>query len=120
MKYKNIHSAIHNFGYSFTSGMNYVDGEHVIYELANIHAKGIDIEVNWLSGSFSPVNFITPRIQKSIGYWRDSLEKHLESQNVNLTKLTELKFCWPANSRKFMAAVDDRSKEYKIYVNESK
>jgi len=32
MKYKNIYSAIHNFGHSFTSLMNYVDGDYVIDE----------------------------------------------------------------------------------------
>jgi len=33
MKYKNIDSALHNFGHSFMSGMNYVDDDHVMYEV---------------------------------------------------------------------------------------
>lgn len=46
MKYKHIYSAIHNFGHSFTSLMNYVDDDYVIDELDKIHAEGHDIEVD--------------------------------------------------------------------------
>ena len=92
LKYKHIHSAIHNFGHSFTSLINYVDNDYVIDELTKIHTQGNDIEVDWLTGSFTPENLTTPRIQKSIGYWRDSLEKHLASQKVDLPALSQLKF----------------------------
>ena len=100
--------------------MNYVDGEYVMDELAEIHAQGQDIEVDWLSGSFAPAERATPRIEKSIGYWRDSLAKHLQSHNVDPKAIVELKFRWPARQRKCMIAVDDRGKEHKMYVNESK
>jgi len=120
MKYKHIYSAIHNFGHSFTSLMNYVDDDYVIDELDKIHAEGHDIEVDWLTGQFKPATLITPRIQKSIGYWRDSLKKHMASQSVELSALSYLKFHWPARERKYMQAFDDRGKEYKIYVNETK
>lgn len=120
MKYKHIHSAIHNFGHSFTSLMNCVDGDYVIDELGKIRSKGNDIEVDWLTGAFSPKDMTTQRIQKSIGYWRDGLKKHMIAQNVDLNAITDLKFRWPVNQRKYMLAFDDRGKEYKIYVNESK
>ncbi|MBV1884195.1 MAG: hypothetical protein KUG82_21320 [Pseudomonadales bacterium] len=120
MKYKNIYSAIHNFGASFTSLMNYVDGDYTLDELDDIHRKGNDIEVNWLTRTFEPANMATPRIKKSIGYWADSLEKHLCSHNVEIEKLTSLYFKWPVRQRKYMIATDDRGKEYKIYVNETK
>jgi len=120
MKYKNIYSAIHNFGHSFTSLMNYVDSDYVIDELSNIHSKGFDIEVDWLSRRFSPAQMASPRIKKSIGYWGDSLKKHLLSHNVELEKLTSIKFVWPSEQRRYMFATDDRGKEYKIYVNEIK
>lgn len=120
MKYKNIYSAIHNFGRSFTSSMNYVDGEYVMDELAKMHTQDIDIEVDWQTGVFSPATLVTPRVQKSIGYWKNGLKKQLVSQNVELEALTELKFRWPAGERKHMLALDDRGKEYKIFVNESK
>jgi len=120
MKYKNIYSAIHNFGHSFTSLMNYVDSDYVIDELANIHRKGYDIEVDWVARKFEPETMASDRIKRSIGYWGDSLKKHMSSHNVDLDKLESLKFVWPAGQRKFMQAIDDRGKEYKIYVNEIK
>ena len=120
MKYKNIYSAIHNFGHSFTSLMNYVDSDYVIDELANIHRNGYDIEVDWKTRTFTPDTMASDRVKKSIGYWGDSLNKHLASHNVELEKLESLKFVWPAGQRKYMLAFDDRGKEYKIYVNEGK
>lgn len=90
MKYKHIYSAIHNFGHSFTSLMNYVDDDYVIDELDKIHTEGNDIEVDWLTGQFKPVTLVTPRIQKSIGYWRDSLKKHMASQNVSVSTCRRL------------------------------
>jgi hypothetical protein len=120
VKYKHIAGAIHNFGHSFTSLMNYVDDEYVMDELAKIHAQGHDIEVDWLSGSFTPAARVTPRIEKSIGYWRNGLVEHLQSHNVDPTSIVDLKFRWPARQRKYMIAVDDRGKEHKMYVNESK
>jgi hypothetical protein len=120
MKYKNIYSAIHNFGASFTSLMNYINDGYVIDELMRIHEQQIDIEIDWLDGRFTPESMATARIEASVECWRSGLEKHLASQNVDLTAICILKFCWPARGRKFMVAVDDRGKEYKIYVNESK
>ncbi|NWO06677.1 MAG: hypothetical protein HLX50_13595 [Alteromonadaceae bacterium] len=120
MKYKNIYSAIHNFGCSFTSLMNYIDGDYTIDELCEIHRQGYDIEVDWLARKFEPSKMATPRIKKSIGYWGDSLKGLMESQNVELDKILSLHFVWPADHRKFMIATDDRGKEYKIYVNETK
>jgi hypothetical protein len=120
MKYKNIYSAIHNFGHSFTSLMNYVDGDYVIDELQKIHAAGHDIYVDWLTGHFEPRIMETLRIKKSIGYWKDSLDKHLLSQNVEVKRLSQIRFFWPAGGRKYIEAIDDRGKTYKIYVNETK
>jgi len=120
VKYKHINAAIHNFGHSFTSLMNYVDGDYVMDELSNIHSKGYDIEVDWLTGGFKPETLASPRIIKSIGYWRDNLTQHLTRHNIDPAALTELKFVWPARQRKHMVALDDRGKSYRMYVNESK
>ena len=100
--------------------MNYVDGDYVMDELIKIHAENIDIEVDWLSGYFSPSEMGTPRVLKSVGYWKEHLEKHLASQNVDVNAISELKFRWPAHHRKYMLALDDRGKEYRIFVSESK
>ena len=65
VKYKNIRSAIHNFGHSFVSLMNYVDGVYVIDELFDIRKRGHDIEIDWLKNTFTPGSGATETIKKS-------------------------------------------------------
>lgn len=120
MKYKNISSAIHNLGASFTSLMNYIRDGYVIDDLTSIHNQQLDIEVDWLSGAFAPASMETERIRASIECYRPSLEQLFARQHVDLASITQLQFHWPAGERKYMAATDDRGKAYKIYVNESK
>ncbi len=120
MKYKNIYSAIHNFGHSFLSLMNYVDGDYVIDELSNIISKGYDIEIDWLNNAFMPKPEATPRIIKSMDYYFANLKKHLQSQNVDVNRIKAMKLYCPAKGRKYMWAKDDRGKEYKIHVSEIK
>lgn len=119
MKYKNIKSAIHNFGHSFISDENYVDDDYVFYELAAIHSQGHEIVINWLNGKFEPNHLCTDRIKKSIRYWADGLSRHLENQNVDLNLLNSLEFIWPADSAHFMIAIDDRGIEHKKEVKYS-
>lgn len=119
MKYKNIKSAIHNFGHSFVSLMNYVDEYYVIDEIGEIHRQGYDIEINWLTREFRPAQLESERIKKSIGYWADSLKKHCSSHNVNLDSLSSLVLVWPAGQSKYMQAIDDKGTEHKIYINEA-
>jgi len=113
MKYKNIKSAIHNFGHSFASYENYVDDDFVLYELRNIHRKGYDISINWLTGDFEPSQLCSERIKKSIGYWINSLDEHLQKQNVSLGSLQSLDFKWPAKQGHFIVAIDDRGIEHR-------
>ncbi len=120
MKYKNIHSAIHNLGHSFLSLMNYVDGKYVIDELVHIRSKGVDIVIDWLNNIFIPGEELTPRIKKSMTYYSENLEKSMHSQSVDLNRIKVLKLHWPCNGRKYMWAKDDRGKEYKIYISEIK
>ena len=120
MKYKNINSAIHNFGHSFFSLMNYIDDGYIIDELVEIHSKGYDIKINWFTLEFQPIELATDRIKKSIDYWKDNLEYNLSAQNVELKRLTSLYFIWNANeNKKYMIATDDRKKEYKVYVKDT-
>ena len=87
VKYKNIRSAIHNFGHSFMSDMNYVNDDFVRNELTKIHRKGEDIRIDWISGSFEPENLKSPRIAKSIAYWQNGIPKHFELLNVDSRRL---------------------------------
>ena len=112
MKYKNIKSAIHNFGYSFISDENYVDDEYVFHELACIHSQGHDITINWLNRKFDPAHLCTDRIKKSIEYWANGLERLLNSQNVDVEVLIRLEFVWPSNDAHYMKALDDRGVEH--------
>ena len=116
MKYKNIYSAIHNFGHSFLSLMNYVDGDYVIDEMVNIHSKGHDIEIDWLNNTFIPEEETTPRIKKSMDLYLADLKRHMQSENVDVNRIKAMKLFWPARGEKYMWARDDRGKEYKIYV----
>jgi hypothetical protein len=120
VKYKNIYSAMHNLGHSFLSLMNYVDGEYVIDELADIRSRGFDIEIDWLNNTFIPEGELTPRIDKAIAYYSEDLINHLQSQDVDLNCIKVLKLHWPAKGKKYMWAEDDRGKEYKIFVSEIK
>jgi len=120
MKYKNIYSAIHNFGHSFLSLMNFVDGKYVIDELQNIISKGYDIEINWLNNTFTPEEEATPRIKNSMDYYFANINSHLKSQHVDVDRIKAMKLHWPAKGRKYMWAKDDRDKEYTIYVSELK
>lgn len=119
MKYKNINSAIHNFGHSFVSDMNYIDDDFIINELKKIHRKEFDITIDWLTGDFQPEKEVTERLIRSIAYWRDGLEKHLHQQNVDLAALRKLKYCWLVGSNHYMEAEDDRGKSYEVEITKT-
>lgn len=116
MKYENINSAIHNFGRNFLSLMNCVDGVYVIEEIFDIRKKGYDIEIDWLTGRFTPESEATGPIRQSMADWRADLERHLASQDVNIDKVRGLKLVFPARGLCFMWAVDDRGREHRIYI----
>ena len=100
--------------------MNYVDGGYVIDELTTIISKGCDIEVDWLSNTFTPKQEATPRIMKSMDEYSARLERHLQSEHVDVNRIKALKLYFPTRGRKYMWAKDDRGEEYKIYVSEVK
>ena len=118
MKYKNIYSALHNFGDSFFSLMNYFDGIYISDLLTDIRLKGIDIEIDWLSKEFKPPQELTDLIKKSIDYYHSKLKDHLNSQDVEIDYISEIKMFIPSRGRKYMWAKDDRGKEYKIHFSE--
>jgi hypothetical protein len=120
MKYKNIPAAIHNFGHSFLSLMNYVNGNYVIDDIDDIISKGYDIKIDWLNNTFHPQQQLTSRLSKSIKYYSSHLKKHLQSHSVEIEHIVEINLYYPANGRKYMWAVDDRGKEYRIYISELK
>jgi hypothetical protein len=113
MKYKNIKSAIHNFGHSFASYENYIDSDFVLYELNAIHRKGHEIRIDWKTGDFQPYQFLSPRIRKSVSFWMVSLEEHFQRQNVDPNLLQTFEFVWPVKQGHYVVALDDRGVEHR-------
>lgn len=112
MKYKNIPSAIHNFGHSFLSYENYVDSDFVIDELNKISGKDYDIKIDWKTKEFQPKTMISDRITKSIGYWYNNINEHFKSQNVEFDCLKSFELIWENGKRPKVIATDDRGKFY--------
>ncbi|MCX7552238.1 hypothetical protein [Xanthomarina sp. F2636L] len=110
MKYKNIPSAIHNFGHSYISYENYVDSGFVIEDLNKINQKNYDIKIDWKTKEFSPKNMITNRISLSIGFWYDKIYKHFSSQNVEYDSLKSFYLIWNNGEKPKVVATDDRGK----------
>nr|WP_192928757.1 hypothetical protein [Photobacterium alginatilyticum] len=113
---------IHNFTHSFVGGCNYVDDAFIfedLFKLARLK-KGEVVTVTWHPVKTEELFKLTPRVRKSIGYYRDWFPKHAASHGVSLEHLAEYR------TEVFMAknhqiyvravAVDDRGKEYSCYV----
>ncbi|MFD1064125.1 hypothetical protein ACFQ1Q_12780 [Winogradskyella litorisediminis] len=112
MKYKNIPSAIHNFGHSFLSYENYVDSDYVIYKLNKISRKNHDIKIDWKTKEFQPKILLSKRITKSIKFWHDNIKKHFSSQNVEFDCLETFELIWNIGERPKVVAIDNREKMY--------
>lgn len=119
MKYKNIPSAIHNFGHSFLSYENYVDSDFVIYELNKINGKKYDIKINWKTKEFQPKSMISDRITKSIGFWHDNINEHFRSQDVEFDCLKSFHLIWNNNENPKVIATDDRGKLYEKEITKT-
>lgn len=123
MKYKNIDSAIHNFGHSFMSGLNYFDDDHVIYEVeALVRREPHEVWINFSTGNITPRGEYSNRLLKSVAHYREWLGDHLRRHNVdpsllkNVTlhhRLTRL------GGESVMLAVDDRGVEHRVDVRPS-
>ncbi len=73
--------------------------------------------IDWLNREFEPKQMLNKKIEKSINSYANNLENFLLKQNVELQRLSSLYFIWKGNEvDKFMEAVDDRGKSYKIKI----
>src|SRR5438128_578834 len=91
MKYKNINSALHNLGHSFVSGMNYVDDDHVFYDLNRaVQLVPNALALNFSTGATAPAEKCTPRILKALHYYRLDLARHLKSHNIDPHSLRDV------------------------------
>ena len=84
VKYKNIASALHNFGDSFTSDSNVVARDTTMADLARRAIRGLSIHLRFdlLKGTCEPPYMVSPPIDESIGAYTAWFPKLLRSQNV--------------------------------------
>ncbi|MDF4588333.1 hypothetical protein P3544_23310 [Vibrio parahaemolyticus] len=122
MKYKLIKSMAHNFTHSFVGGCNYVDDAFIfedLYTLAHLN-KGKPVQISWVPVRTEELFRFTPRIRKSIGYYREWLPKHAVSHKVSLERLKEfyLQVYMAENHQVYVkvVTVDDRDKRVEQYV----
>lgn len=122
MKYKLIKSMAHNFAHSFVGGCNYVDDAFVfedLYTLARLN-KGKPVQISWVPVRTEELFRLTPRIRKSIGYYREWLPKHAARHNVSLDCLKEfyLQVYMAKNHQIYVevVTVDDRDKRVEQHV----
>jgi hypothetical protein len=122
MKYKNIDSALHNFGQSFMSGMNYFDGDHVMYDVFKSvsGSAGGTLFINFSTGKCSPEDEVNNRIIKSVAHYATRLSKHLKSHDLVPDALTDVTLIVSSKGYGYdlhMEAIDDRGKTHRVYVN---
>jgi len=121
MKYKNIKSVLHNFGYSFFSLMNYVDDEYIVDIVAKL-IRDIDcheLKIHFPDGGLVPQIDCPEKLKKSIGYWSDGLPGHAQSQNVDIGKISDITLVvrlTHSGIQYFAEAKDDRGTEYNIPI----
>ena len=123
MKYKHVPSALHNFGHSFVSLMNYIDDEYVVDALERIAREepSHEVAINFSTGITEPLRATeSAAISKSIKYWQDWLPKLLLSQDVQPTAVGEVRVRFRLTNvgrEVIVESKDDRGREYKVFVN---
>lgn len=91
-KYKVLKAFAHNFSHSFVSLMNYVDDGYVIDDLRKIVRDCPDhrITVNWLPSAFASQK-VTPRIEKSIQAYQNSIIRQVHQSGARLCSIREFR-----------------------------
>ena len=123
MKYRHLPSALHNFGHSFVSLMNYVDDRYVVDVLEEIARDEPDheVEINFTSGQTAPMRVgENDTVAKSIRYWQEWLPKLLASQAVDPAAVDQVRVrlrLTRVGREVIVEAADDRGKQHKVFVN---
>lgn len=118
MKYKDIKCMAHNFGYSFVSSLNYVDGDHVVYDLRRLakNAGGKRVSVQWFPPRIYGWSELTPRVRKAVHIYRKWLSEHMRRHRIEQNRIRELRLdCYLNKLHKVVVEVyvlDDRGKEH--------
>lgn len=104
------------------SGMNYVDGDFVfedLHELAR-QRRGEKVTITWVPEIPEELSLLTPRIRKSIGYYRKALRQHFIKHDITPAAIVEMRteVYVAENHRMYVRAytVDSRGKEHVQFV----
>jgi hypothetical protein len=120
MKYKQIHSAIHNFGHSFVSFNNYVDGEFILDLLPQLlrELPGNTLTVRFPAGTIEPDREYPSTLRKSVAYWAASYTDQLRSQGIDPDGLIGLclVLSLAPGLRCEARAIDDRRRVHSVLV----
>ena len=120
MKYKNIDSALHNFGQSFMSLMNYMDDGYVVDDVLQIvKAPPHEFSINFSTGEINPPGEHTARLLRSTKRYREDLPKHLERHRIDPEVVKEVRLVHRLTRQGYettMLASDDRGKNHSVEV----
>lgn len=122
MKYKHIDAMLHNFGHSFTSLMNCVDGQYItdiLPELARHSAKH-EIDIDFSNGQISPPGEYPAVLHESISCWKDWLPRHIANHRLEPERLSEIHLRYrlvKMGHEIIVTAIDDRGKEHEVFVH---
>ena len=117
MKYKVLKSIAHNFSHSFVSFMNYLDDGYVIDDLRQLarKANGQRVSIYWIPDS-KQQSQLTPRVLKSIPYWKARLPNLVTSSGADINAIKEFRTDIFIKPNKQIAVetylLDDRDKEH--------
>ena len=121
MKYKHIDSALHNFGHSFVSLMNYVDDQYIcdlLDELALNSGIG-EARIDFSGDVASLPDGSTPALVKSFEHAKAWLPKLLAQQNVDPASLSAviLRYKLTRMGREVLIeAIDDRGQRLMLNI----
>lgn len=93
VKYKDIKSMAHNFSHSFLGWENYVDGDYVVEDLkmmARGSAEG-KVSIYWLPHDVPAPAGSTPRLLKSIDYYRQRPCGHARNHGIDLDRIMQFR-----------------------------
>lgn len=121
MKRKVIPSALHNFGHSFLSLMNYVDGVYICDLLPDVvRSRGGRLDIHFPSGRVEPPGDLPEALVKSIKCWSDDLPKHLGNHGIPMTVLGDVVLgltMTPFRLRREVRATDELGRDYVATVS---
>lgn len=130
--HKPLKSVSHNFGHSFISFMNYINGDyflgHLLKQARQTNCNKLTVDV--LTNAVEPIELLTDQIKQSIEHWNKWFSTLVESSGSSIVFVRsakviiefDLKQTRPyANNLEYLenpficevVIIDDRGKEYK-------